>query len=74
MKENPTDLDQTKLGLAALAVAFARTLGESDETFPLRLEQQIEKVYRALEDYPVDTLPAQEVLLWTRNLLNETEA
>jgi len=63
------DLAQTKLGLAALFVALAETLAGHDETFLPRLDENLEKIYRKMEDYPAQPIGAMEVLRWAHELL-----
>ena len=70
MPPRPLDDEaQTRLGIAALAVAFAQTLGEQDDTFVRRLDAQLERVYREMEDYPSEPIGALELLRWTHELL-----
>jgi hypothetical protein len=60
---------QTRLGVAALAAAFAQTLGEQDDTFVRRLDAQLERIYREMEDYPSNPTGTLEMLTWTHELL-----
>ena len=70
MPPRPLDDEaQTRLGIAALAVAFAQTLGEQDDTFVRRLDAQLERVYREMEDYPSEPIRALELLRWTHEML-----
>jgi hypothetical protein len=62
------DEAQTRLGVAALAAAFARTLGEQDDTFLQRFDKQLEGVYRELEDGS-EPIGAMELLRWTHEML-----
>lgn len=50
MPNQPNEADLPIAALAALAVAFARTLNESDPTFVRRLRANAEALYRELED------------------------
>lgn len=63
------DEAQTRLGIAALAAAFAQTLGEQDDTFVRRLDEQLERIYRAMEDHPGSPIGALEMLTWTHEML-----
>jgi hypothetical protein len=65
------DQDQTRLALAGLFVALARTLGGQDESFPSRFDANIERVYREMEDYPLEPLGAMETLRTAHELLRE---
>jgi hypothetical protein len=63
------DHDQTRLALAGLFVALARTLGEKDESFPSRFDKNVERVYREMEDDPNDPLGAMEALMAAHEML-----
>lgn len=68
------DQAQTRLALAALVVAVAQTLGEHDKFFPSRLDANLERVYRLMEDYPGDHMKALETVRWAHELLRELKA
>jgi hypothetical protein len=57
------------LGIAALAAAFAQTLGEQDDTFVPRLDAQLERIYREMEDHPSNPIGSLEMLAWMHALL-----
>ena len=63
------DQAQARLGLAALFVAFAKTLDEQDKSFSLRFSLNLEKVYRSLEDQ-MGAGMAGETLIFARELLH----
>ncbi len=64
-----TDQDQTRLALAGLFVALARTLGEKDKSFPMLFNANIQRVYREMEGYPTPPLGALETLRAANALL-----
>ena len=63
------DQAQTRLALAALFAALAETLGERDESFPSRFDNQIEKIYRQMEDYQSEPIQTLETLRWAHELI-----
>jgi hypothetical protein len=63
-----SDQDQTRMALAALFAALARTLGEQDESFLSRLSANLEQTYRQLEDKD-EPLAAMEALRWADTLI-----
>jgi hypothetical protein len=70
MPPRPLDDEaQTRLGIVGLAAAFAQTLGESDPTFVQRLDRQLERVYREIEDSPTEPRGALEMLAWAHEML-----
>ena len=69
MSQPLDDQAQTRMEIAALAVAFARTLGEQDDTFLPRFDKQMERVYRQLEDAS-EPLGAMELLRWAHELID----
>jgi len=64
-------LDQSRLGMAALAACFARTLSEQDSTFEPRLKKQIEQLSSRLQDSEEDYAGVLETLHWFEALLKE---
>ena len=63
------DQAQTRLAVASLFVALARTLGEHDQTFLPKLEKNLEHVYRQLEDLESEPIGALETLRWAHELI-----
>jgi len=63
------DQAQTNLALAGLFVALARTLGEQDESFPQRFDENVEKIYREMENYEDMPIQTMETLRWAHELL-----
>lgn len=45
-----SEIDQTKAGVAAIAVCIAQTLAESDPTIPERLKPRLDHWYHELSD------------------------
>lgn len=64
-----SDQEQTRLALAALIAALARTLGEGDQSFAIRFDKNLERAYYALRDSEVDHSPVLQALRSTRELL-----
>jgi len=60
---------QTNLGIAALFVALARALGESDKAFPQRFDAEVQRMYETVREYPSQPIAAMEMLKWTHELL-----
>lgn len=73
MTDRRDDSSNPTMALAALAVAFARTLNEEDPTFVQRLKVQLETLYRELEDRPGVDMAAYEVLASTNHLFGDDE-
>jgi hypothetical protein len=69
MSQSLSDTEQVVLTLATLFAALAKTLGEQDETFVLRFDEHIEKLYRELKDYQSEPLIALAGLRETSKLL-----
>ena len=57
--------------MAALAAAFAKTLGEQDTTFVPRLKEHLDTVYAQIREGPADNIGAMEMLGWVRELLRK---
>jgi hypothetical protein len=65
------DQAQTRLAVAALFVALVRTLGEQDQSVPARFDENLERLYRDMEDYPSNPVGALETLRWTHEMLRK---
>ena len=72
MTDKLDDQAQTRLALAALFAALARTLGEQDKSFPSRFDRHVQKFYREMEDYQSGPIGALETLRWTHELVCES--
>jgi hypothetical protein len=68
------DQAQTRLVLAALFAALARTFRAQDESFPSRFEDELERLYYELDESDSPPIGAMETLRWTRQLLREPTA
>ncbi|WP_420406148.1 hypothetical protein [Nisaea sp.] len=64
------DQAQTRLAIAALFAALARTLGEQDESFPQRFDAHLEKFYREIREFPSDPIGTLETLKWAGEMLD----
>ncbi len=65
------DQAQTNLALASLFVALARTLGGQDESFPSRFDDNLQKIYREMEDYESEPIRAMETLRFAHELIGK---
>ncbi len=65
------DQAQARLALASLFVALARTLGGQDKSFPSRFDENIQRIYRAMEDYESPPILVMETLRWAHELISE---
>ncbi len=68
-----SDQDQTNLGLVALVVAVAQTLGEQDQSFSSRLDARIQRLYETMSDYPAPSTKALEMLRWAHELIRDSK-
>jgi hypothetical protein len=64
-----SDQAQTRLALAALAAAFAKTLDESDESFALRFGDNLRELYATMREAESPSTDVLETLKWTQELL-----
>jgi hypothetical protein len=64
-----SDQAQTRLALAALAAAFAKTLDESDESFALRFGDNLRELYATMHEAESPSTGVLETLKWTQELL-----
>jgi hypothetical protein len=64
--------EETRLGIASMFVALARTIGEKDESFLARFDSQIQVIYRTVSDYPTEAVGALQILEAARRLIRQT--
>lgn len=67
-EENP---NQTRLALATLTACIAKTFGESDSTFLIRLEKHLEDAYYYFRDTTPVNIGVMETLTWTREIIRQ---
>jgi hypothetical protein len=69
MNQTQSDLDQTRLALAALAACIVRALGEDGPDVLTNFEKYMEKIYGQLREGPASNVGAIETLIWTKEFL-----
>lgn len=75
LAETPLDAQsQTRMALAALVAALVQTLASRDESVLERFSANVEKLYRAMENWKSDPIQAMETLRWTHSLLGEMKS